>query len=271
MQAIWNGPATVIQQVQVSPGCWKLTLAVPSREPIAAGQFCHVLTDSRSDPLLRRPFSYWDARDGHDGTTHVDLLYTVVGKGTQILSRKELGESVGYMGPLGIGFSPKPVRTVVFVAGGVGIVPFYIFAKQLAARGHAPRMVLLFGGRSQTMLYGIDDFPRIGVEAYASTEDGSRGKKGLVTALLEEMLPRLARTEIQLYSCGPDRMNAAVVRIARKEKIPCEVSMERHMGCALGACGACVTKVLTDDGSDWRYSRICYEGPTYDSGRLLLE
>lgn len=271
MPAIWNGEAAVVRQVRYSPNCWKMTLAVPSDGPIAAGQFCHVLTEFTTEPLLRRPFSYWDVRPGARGTTHADLLYTVVGKGTEILARKKPRSKVGYMGPLGIGLTPKPAGTYVFVAGGVGIVPFYIFAKQVFASGLEPRILLLFGGRTRSMLYGIDDFPAIGVETHAVTEDGSRGKRGLVTHLLEEWLPKLDRSDLQVYTCGPERMMEAVVRIARREKLACEVSMEKRMGCALGACGACVTKVVDGDGEDWRYSRICFEGPTYDAARLVLE
>ena len=270
MAAIWNGDATVLGQTRYSPNCWKMTLHVPSADPIDAGQFCHILADRGPEPLLRRPFSYWDVRPAAGGQ-EVDLLYTVVGKGTAILARKQPGDSVGYLGPLGVGFSPKPARTSVFVAGGVGIVPFFLFARQAAARGAPPRQVLLFGGRTQTMLYGIDDFASVGVEALAVTEDGSRGRKGLVTQLLEEQLPALDRADLQIYTCGPERMMEAVVRIARRERIPCEVSMEKHMGCALGACGACVTKVVAGDGGDWRYSRICMEGPTYDEKCLVLE
>jgi dihydroorotate dehydrogenase electron transfer subunit len=270
MHAIWNGEATVVSQARYSPNCWKVTLDVPSSDPIEAGQFCHVLCDETTDPLLRRPFSYWDAQPAGGGQ-RVDLLYTVVGKGTRLLAGKGPGAKVGYMGPLGIGFTPKPAKTWIFVAGGVGIVPFYLFARQAVSRGLKPRMILLFGGRTEAMLYGIDDFPPVGVEPYAATEDGSRGTKGLVTALLEERLPALGRSSLQIYTCGPDRMMDAVVRIARRERLPCEVSMERHMGCGLGACGACVTKVLTEDGADWRHSRICYEGPTYDAARLVLE
>jgi len=266
MTRIWNGEATVVRQARYAPNCWKVTLDVPSAEPVQAGQFCHILTEFSTEPLLRRPFSYWDVVPGGGGA-QVDLLYTVVGKGTEILARKRPGERVGYLGPLGIGFTPKPARTYVFVAGGVGIVPFYIFAKQ----ARAPRMILLFGGRNESMLYGIDDFAGVGVEAHAATEDGSRGRRGLVTQLLDDWLPKLDRQDVQLYTCGPDRMMDAVVRIARRERVPCEVSMERHMGCALGACGACVTKVIGDDGTDWRYSRICVEGPTYDASRLVLE
>jgi dihydroorotate dehydrogenase electron transfer subunit len=271
MGAPFNGEATVVRQTRTSPRCWKMTLDVPSGEKIEAGQFCHILTGCGSDPLLRRPFSYWDARPAGEGASQVDLLYTVVGRGTELMARLGPGGKVGYLGPLGLGFNPRPAKTWIFVAGGVGIVPFYIFARQARAKGFSPRMVLLFGGRTESMLYGIGEFPPEGVEARAATEDGSRGRKGLVTALLEECLPGLDPGETQIYTCGPERMMDAVVRIARRERMACEVSMEKRMGCALGACGACVTKVLAEDGSDWRYSRICIEGPTYDASRLVLE
>jgi dihydroorotate dehydrogenase electron transfer subunit len=270
---LWNGDAKVVRQERRG-AAWMLTLDVPNRDAVEAGQFCHILVEpGRTDPLLRRPFSYWDVRPGGEGSTHVDLLYTVVGKGTRLLETKRPGDVVGYLGPLGIGFTPKPAATTwVFVAGGVGIVPFYALAKQARARGGmSPRMLLLFGGRTQSMLYGIDDFPGVGVEAVAATEDGSRGSKGLVTKLLEERLKELNPATTQVYTCGPDRMMSAVMKIALAAKLPCEASMERHMGCALGACGACVTKVVDDGPDGWRYSRICVEGPTYDACRLVLE
>lgn len=262
--AILNVDAVVLRQVDYSPVCKKVTLDVPGLGAVRAGQFCHVLCEETTDPLLRRPFSFWDVRG-----SEVDLLYTVVGRGTECLAERRPGDRVSFLGPLGIGFSSSSAPTWVFVAGGVGIVPFYIFAKQAFASGLRPRIVLLFGGRTESMLYGIDDFPAIGVETHAATEDGSRGLRGLVTHLLESGLSKLDRTGVMLYTCGPDRMMDAVVRIARRESLPCEVSMERRMGCALGACGACVVKVT--DGDDWRYSRICIEGPTYDAARLVLE
>jgi dihydroorotate dehydrogenase electron transfer subunit len=269
---IWNGDAVVLRQERRSANCLQMTLEVPRSDPVQAGQFCHLLCEpGATAPLLRRPFSYWDVRDAGGGKTHAELLYTVVGTGTAALEAKRPGDPVGYLGPLGIGFTPKPAKTWIFVAGGVGIVPFFHFARQAGERGRAPRMLLLFGGRTESMLYGIDDFPAAGVEVRASTEDGSRGTKGLVTALLEEAVREVRKEDVQVYTCGPDRMMDAVIRIARREGLACEASLERHMGCALGACGACVTRVRTDDGADWRYSRICIEGPAYDAARLVLE
>ncbi len=267
--AILSVNAVVLRQVEVALRCKKVTLAVPGREGVRAGQFCHLLCEESTDPLLRRPFSFWDVRESTPDEMEVDLLYTVVGKGTEALANRRSGDRVQFLGPLGFGFRPSERSTWLFVAGGVGIVPFYHFAKQAFAAGLRPRILLLFGGRTAEMLYAIEDFPPLGVEAVAATEDGSRGTRGLVTNLLEEQLVGLDRKDVMLYTCGPDRMMDAVVRIARRERISCEVSMERRMGCALGACGACVVKVR--EGDEWRYSRICIEGPTYDGDRLVLE
>jgi dihydroorotate dehydrogenase electron transfer subunit len=264
MPRIFNGPAVILRQQRLSEACWKITLELPAAEPVQAGQFCHVRVENGPDPLLPRPFSYWDVRG-----REVDLLYAVVGRGTERLSRKQPGDRVGFLGPLGTGFTPRPGSPDwIYVAGGVGIVPFHFMAKQARAAGLENRITLLFGGRTQSMLYGIDEFPGLGVEVLASTEDGSRGAKGLVTALLEERLAT-PKSALQVYTCGPERMMEAVVRIARRGGIPCEVSLEKHMGCALGACGACITKVK--DGDGWRHSRICIEGPTYDAASLVIE
>jgi len=268
---VYNGPAYVVSQERIAPNCLRMRLAAPVRGPVAAGTFAHLLCDEEAtDPLLRRPFSFWDVEPQEGAWTNLDIVYTVVGKGTEILARKKPLDTVGFLGPVGRGFTVNPRRNLyVFVAGGVGIVPFYHFARQLKASGSRAKILLLFGARNESMLYGIDDFVAAGVESRAATDDGSRGRKGLVTDLLVETLKGLDPKRTMIYTCGPDRMNDRVVRIARERGLPCEVSMERRMGCALGACGACVTKVV--DGDDWRYSRICWEGPTYDSDKLVLE
>lgn len=268
---LYNGDAYVVKQLPYGPGCWVVRLAVPVKTPIVAGQFAHVLVEpGRTWPLLRRPFSFWDVHYHKNALTNVDLLYTVVGHGTELLERRKPLDKVGFLGPVGKGFTLRRDRkTYVFVAGGVGIVPFYLFAKQIRAAKHGARLILLFGARTQHALWGIDDFDAIGVETHAATDDGSRGFKGFVTDLMKRKLGELDRGDVMLYTCGPDAMMRRVVETAQREDLPCEASLERRMGCALGACGACVTKVR--DGGDWRYSRICMEGPTYDARELVLD
>ncbi len=267
--ALYNGPARVVKQVAYGPGCWLIRVAVPITTPIVAGQFAHILVDEKlTSPLLRRPFSFWDV-EYRKREVHADLLYTVVGHGTALLEKRKPGDTVGFLGPVGNGFNIRRDRkTYVFVAGGVGIVPFYLFAKQVRAAKHKARMILLFGARTKHALWGIDDFKSVGVEAYAATDDGSLGSKGFVTDLMKEWLAKLDRDDVMIYTCGPDAMMKRVIDVAQRENYPCEASLERRMGCALGACGACVTKVR--DGDDWRYSRICMEGPTYNAKDLVL-
>ncbi|MBI4565323.1 MAG: dihydroorotate dehydrogenase electron transfer subunit [Planctomycetes bacterium] len=268
---LYDGPAYVVRQDRLAPNCMRMTLAAPVRGPVAAGQFAHLRCDETSfDPLLRRPFTFWDVQPFQDAWTNLTLVYTVVGKGTALLAEKQPLDSVGFLGPLGHGFTPRPDRDLyLFVAGGVGIAPFYHFTRQLRESGDRTRRLLLFGARTESMLYGIDEFPDVGVEVHAATDDGSRGRKGMVTDLMRSTLRHVKSKRAMVYACGPDPMLREVMNVARTHDLPCEVSMERRMGCALGACGACVTKVTAGE-EDWRYSRICWEGPTYDAAKLVV-
>lgn len=271
---IRNVDARVVRKIRCGEDGWRMTLRFGGRFGAIPGQFVHVRVAEADRPLLRRPFSVWNERRAGKGT-ELDILFNVVGVGTRELERRKVGDRVRVMGPLGTGFVENPrAHTYVFVAGGVGIVPFYMFKKRLAA---SRRVVLLFGGRRAGRLYGIRDFRRLGVEVHAATDDGSAGRHGLVT----ELLPPFLTPGHQIYVCGPEAMANRAILMAREAGVPCQASLEKHMGCALGACGACVTKVRDlpaeagksakagDD--DWRWSRICIEGPCYDAAQLVVE
>lgn len=259
---IRNVDARIVRKVRYGEDGWKMTLRFPGRFGTIPGQFVHVRVVESDWPLLRRPFSVWDERRAPGGT-ELDIMFNIVGVGTRELERRRVGEGVRVLGPLGTWFTPNAdAHTYVFVAGGVGIVPFYVFLQR-----HKPRqrVVLLFGGRRAGRLYGINDFKKLGIETHAATDDGSAGHRGLVT----ELLPPFLKSGHQVYVCGPEKMMDRTIQMARAAAVPCQASLEKRMGCALGACGACVTKV--HDGGDWRYSRICIEGPCYDAARLVVE
>lgn len=264
-----NAEAEVIRNVYYGANSYRMSLTVPYKGKISAGQFAHILVDDTTYPLLRRPFSFYDViKNGNK--TIVDILYTVVGKGTAVLADKKRGSRVGFLGPLGIGFSiNKRAKVAIFVAGGVGIVPFYIFAKQYKVVAPRTKLMLLFGARTKEAFIGIKDFHKLGIEVHSATDDGSAGMKGFVTSLFENYISELDTKNIQCYGCGPEPMLEKLVHIVKKCNVPCELSLETRMGCALGACRACVTKVATDNG-DWRYSRVCCEGPTYDVHDLIV-
>jgi dihydroorotate dehydrogenase electron transfer subunit len=145
------------------------------------------------------------------------------------------------------------------VAGGVGLAPFLTLAGSLRARG--VRSTLFYGARRGEELFYLDFFRRLGVELVLTTEDGSLGERGQVIAPLDRRLAGLAgAAAVMLHACGPEGMLAAAARTAMKYGRPCEVSVERIMGCGLGGCYSCVVPMRGNDGVA-HHVRSCIAGP----------
>ncbi len=232
-------------------------------ESFEPGQFTMVRLPEVSDVLLRRPYSFCDA----DGEGRFSLLVKEAGRGTRALARLPLGTNVSCLGPLGSAFTlPPPERTPVIVAGGVGIAPFVAFSRALHRYGR--RGVVLLGGRSRCDLYLLEVFKALDMDVRCATEDGSYGRKGLVTDLLQEALGD-ARPPM-LYSCGPSPMLRRVAEIARPLSVPHQVSLERRMGCGMGCCLGCVVYMRTGDGVS-EYLRSCSEGPVFEADAVCWE
>jgi dihydroorotate dehydrogenase electron transfer subunit len=295
--------ARVLSNDAYGPACRKIRVEVPERlvryDP---GQFFHIRCGRGTDPLLRRPFSVYAVDADPDGwVRRLDFLFTVVGHGTRALAAHGPGDALNLLGPLGRGFAPPPEPAWhVMVAGGVGIAPFYDLAIHLMARGRTstagggkgtgdggrgtgekPQITLLFGARTRQDLYGLSDLETLGIEIRTATDDGSHGTKGYVTELLEALLDRKSvfptpnpkpgtPYPLQVYGCGPPPMLDRVTAIVQARGVPCQLSLDRRMGCGVGACGACVCKVKTDDADGWNYIRICRMGPVVDAARLVL-
>lgn len=259
--------AWIVGNRPIAPKGYIMTVALSHRERPRAGQFGHLRIDPAATvPFLRRPFSIWDYRT-FDGGQYVDILYTVRGEGTRMMAAKRPGDAVGFLGPLGNWFEiPPSARRVLMIAGGAGIVPFHLFARQL----NGTPATLLFGARTRDELYALEDLRRFPIEIETCTEDGTHGLQGRVTDLLAEHLRRRGKAGLAAFGCGPHGMLKAVADVCRQEGVPCTLSLEVRMGCALGACRACVVPVRRG-GSDWKFSRVCCEGPNYDSQDLILE
>lgn len=228
-------------------------------EDITPGQFFMLRVTEGLDPLLRRPLGAYRIIECAPGSTPglfsgsgVEFLYEVVGRGTAMLSEKETGESVDILGPLGRGFHAGPGRAVM-VAGGVGIVPFYLLSKALGGG------LLLFGGRSARDTALVEDFRGLGCTIKVSTDDGSAGRKGFVTELLCEELT----AGDSVYACGPKAMLARVAAVAEEAGAACQVSLERNMACGIGVCLGCA--VRTAGGA---YRMVCSEGPVFDASEV---
>lgn len=229
-----------------------LTFNAPAAIDAAAGQFVMVRGAEWGDaPLLPRPMSYLTA-----GRTP-SILIKVVGEGTTRMARAEPGEPFALLGPLGIPWREHSSdRTPVLVAGGVGVAPLVFLAQRLAQVGVKP--IAVYGGRTAKDL-PLDDLLADLCDLRITTEDGSRGRKGRVTDELEELLG----AGMEIFTCGPDRMMAAVAALAADRDIPCEVSLETPMACGYGVCLGCPVK-STEGG----YLYACTQGPCMNARRV---
>lgn len=231
------------------------------------GEFLHIKpTSEGSDPLLRRAFSIYDFND-QDGT--VDVLYKVFGRGSAILSRVGIGETLDLLGPLGNGFPiPSHDKQLLLVGGGVGIPPIYLLAKTCLAQGHDAGKIAFFMG------FGTAGDSRMGervellpIAHTISTDDGSRGHRGFVSELLRTKLESgFAGSGSVICACGPDGMLKAIQKLAKEFKTPCYLSLESIMPCGVGTCLGCVVK---QDGED-KYLRVCREGPVFEANEVEL-
>lgn len=263
--------ARVRENRKIAPKGWIVTLEAEAGINPRAGQFAHLRVDPEEPwPFLRRPFSIWNVSE-NEGRSEIDILYTLRGIGTRRMTEKRSGDSMGFLGPLGNTLEVPPgTERAVMVAGGAGIVPFHLFARQIAAeKGKSVAPVLLFGARTRDELYGLEELERLPMEIRTATEDGTHGMKGRVTDLVREYFGREGVQGARSYACGPWAMLAAVSETADELNVPCVLSLETRMGCALGACRACVVPVRRGE-ADWRYSRVCCEGPNYESRELIF-
>jgi len=229
-----------------------LTFAVPNGLRALPGQFVMVRGAGWGDsPLLARPMSVLTAGD------EPSILIRVVGEGTQRMARAAPGDPFTLLGPLGNGWhAPPPDRRPLLVGGGVGIAPLLFWARSLAGRKFHP--VGIYAARTDRHLPLVDEFGEV-TKMSVTTEDGSRGQRGLATDALEAKL----ESNMCVYTCGPEPMMARVAQICAARGIPCEVSLEAPMACGIGVCLGCA--VPTTDGG---FLYACDEGPCVDAARI---
>ncbi|MBP3478912.1 MAG: dihydroorotate dehydrogenase electron transfer subunit [Oscillospiraceae bacterium] len=225
---------------------YKMVLSGDTSAITAAGQFVNIKLDGL---FLRRPISVCD----YDETT-LTIVYKVVGKGTQAMSKMVSGE-LDILTGLGNGYDlsvsgDKPV----LLGGGVGVPPMYNLAKKLIAEGKKVSVILGFNAKSE--IFYEDEFKKLGCDVTVTTVDGSYGVKGFVTTALE------AIDYTYFYTCGPEPMLKAVYKASKTSG---QMSFEERMGCGFGACMGCSCKTITG------YKRICKEGPVMRKEEILWE
>jgi dihydroorotate dehydrogenase electron transfer subunit len=220
---------------------------------IKPGQFLQVKVEGSPDTFLRRPISVHDV----DYQKNIlRLLIQIAGKGTETLSRMNTGDSLNLIYPLGNSFSmPSKGERVLLVGGGCGIAPLLYLARCIASAGIMPDILLGFRNKSRIIEY--EDYQDIG-NVHLTTEDGSRGLKGLVTGhpvMKDNLFDRI-------YCCGPEMMMKAVALHCRNMGIACEVSLENLMACGIGACLCCVVDSVRGNLC------TCIDGPVFNTKDL---
>jgi len=249
---------SVISNRKVCPCFYHLTFAAPGlAAKVRPGQFIHIRITAGMKPFFRRPFSVFRARN-----KKIEILYEVVGPGTELLSQKKKGASLDILGPLGNSFSlpGRNVRQVVMIAGGIGIAPFLILSDRLKTK--RVQMTLLYGARSAGHVFSFKAFRQNGCRVHIATDDGSRGRQGLVSVLYPQMDPDPATTMI--YTCGPRAMMADVQRVTARWGLSAQASCEEVMACGLGACLGCVIKTTRG------YRTVCNDGPIFDLREVIF-
>ena len=191
---------------------------------------------------LRRPISVCDFEDDH-----IDILYKILGKGTEEISNLEVGKKLDCLVGLGNGFTLKENIKPLLIGGGIGIAPLVCLAKKYNEMGIKP--VLVYGSRSSDDLVLLDLLESL-CEMHLCTDDGTKGFHGNVC----ECIKSLNLDFDYYYACGPYRMLEAV---AKNYEHGC-VSLEARMGCGFGACMGCSIK--TTNGP----KRVCKEGPVFE-------
>lgn len=245
------------------------------------GSFAHLTCDPTIP--MRRPLSIMraDARAGW-----IDMLYKVVGTGLHALAARKVSDTVSVLGPIGRGFMPHADKPrALLIGGGVGIPPMVFLAERLRDRTDAAwKPLVLMGSEipfpfrtrpSQILVPGapagtIACMPLLdewGIPSrLASRSDFPGCFDGFVTQLADAWLASLSTSElaqVEIFSCGPTPMLEATAKLSRKYNVPCQVSLEEFMACAVGGCAGCTVLVQTTDGPAMK--RVCVDGPVFDA------
>jgi len=253
--------AKILSNTNIKGDYFKVVFYAPGivKEGIKPGHFAHVQVAGLRDRILRRPFSIFNAEDSGS----LEIVYKVVGEGTEMLSELKPGIVCNILGPLGNPYSyPEENEIPVVVAGGYGSAAMYLIAKNSKQKG-----VLLIGARNSEDLILMEEYEKLDFDIEIATDEGSDGYKGFVTALLEKYCKD---KKYKIYGCGPNPMMYAMAKLLQENDFAGEVSLDHAMCCGIGGCYTCVVKV--NDGIDgWKYSRTCKEGPVFNSSEIYIE
>jgi dihydroorotate dehydrogenase electron transfer subunit len=278
----------VIQRRTLCREHFEVWIACENFPDARPGQFVQVLcrdpaSSSIDQTLLRRPFSIAGLHE--EGIhTHIALIGRTVGPGTRWLDNLRVGDPVSILGPLGRAFSiPAANSKSILIAGGVGLPPIRWLAQSL--RGNNQLCECIYGAQTRDLIplhinkepeksgeFGpfSEEFTSIGAPIAITTDDGSCGMRGRVTDCFAKYLARHGADNLCVFGCGPEPMLKAIAQMCMQHRIPCELAMERVMGCGMATCQSCVVPVRDQRCEDgWRYALCCTEGPVFSADDVI--
>jgi dihydroorotate dehydrogenase electron transfer subunit len=247
-----------------------------------AGSFVHLTCDEELP--MRRPLSIMRATDDW-----IEVLYKVVGEGLHLLTRKQPGDIVSLLGPIGRPFQFHRERpNALLIGGGVGIPPIIFIAEEMRREPGKWHPLAILGSEipfpfelqaSSLPVAGVGDavsstmslLEGWGIPTRLTSLQGYEGcHDGYVTDLADRWLQHLddgERTGVEIFACGPTPMLRAVAELAARYDLPCQVSLEEFMACAVGGCAGCVVKIETSEGPQMK--RVCVDGPVFDASTVV--
>lgn len=242
----------ILTNQQLAKDVYRMTLTGDTCG-IRPGQFVNIKLDGL---YLRRPISVCDCVG-----CVLTLIYKVVGKGTELMSKMTQCEELDVLTGLGNGYDlTKSGETPLLIGGGVGVPPLYMLCRKLVEEGKHPTVVLGFN-KAEEVFYP-NEFAALGAEVKVATVDGSVGVKGFVTDAIAALADE-GKKFSYFYTCGPEPMLKAVYNSPVLDGVEGEFSFEERMGCGFGACMGCSCKTVTG------YKRICKDGPVLEKKEIL--
>ncbi len=253
---IFNLKTKLIVKEQLKPNLFKFGIKSKEIADIAKpGQFLEIKVSEGIDPFLRRPISIYNIDKQKE---IVEFIFQIKGKGTEILSERNIGEEIDIMGPVGDGtFEIMQNKKVAILGGGIGVFPLYELAKNLKES----EVNIYLGFRNKDAVVLEDEFRKVSNQLIISTDDGSYGVSGFA---IDELKKDLQEKQIDfIYACGPLPMLKAIRELSIEKNIPCQVSLEERMACGVGVCLGCAVKKTKVAEDEFSYNYVCKNGPVF--------
>ena len=220
------------------------------------GNFIEIRLNDQTEPFLRRPISIYNM---NQEAGILEFIFQIKGNGTNLLSKKQIGDKIDILGPLGNGtFKFEKYNNIAIIGGGIGIFPLYELAKEAKTQGKKVSTYLGFRNKDLVMLE--KEFKEVSDKLVITTDDGSYAEKGFAIDYLKKDIENHC-----IYACGPLPMLKAVQKYAIENNINCQISLEEKMGCGLGVCLGCAVKKASSPKDNPEYFHVCKGGPVFNA------